>query len=91
MPYSVYILRCADDSLYTGITTDLKRRIDEHNGTLPGGAKYTIPRRPVELVYCAEFPNRSTASAEEYRLKKLSRKEKESFIGEYEGSSTEAS
>ena len=51
----VYLVRCADDSLYCGWTTDLKRRIDAHNGHISGGAKYTRGRRPVTLVYAESF------------------------------------
>lgn len=57
---------------YAGITTDLKRRIEEHN-TSPLGAKYTRGRRPVKLVYSKKFKNKSLASIEEARIKKLSR------------------
>lgn len=77
--YHIYILRCADQTLYTGITTDLKRRVDEHN-TLPTGARYTKARRPVSLLYSSAYADRSTASKEEARIKKLSRKEKEALI-----------
>ncbi len=77
--YYLYILKCADKSLYTGITTDLKRRVLEHNkGSL--GAKYTYARRPVKLVYSKKFKNRSTASVEESRIKKLSRADKLKLI-----------
>lgn len=70
--YYLYILKCVDKTLYTGITTDLKRRVAEHNsGKL--GAKYTHGRRPVKLVYSKKFKNRSTASREESRIKTLSR------------------
>ena len=73
--YTVYILRCADETLYTGITTDVKRRVDEHNHS-PLGARYTRGRRPVLLVYEQSFENRSQASREEARIKQLSRNEK---------------
>ena len=73
--YTVYILRCADDTLYTGITTDVVRRIEEHNES-PLGARYTRGRRPVMLVYARSFQNRSLASREEVRVKKLSRDKK---------------
>jgi len=74
--YSVYILRCADDTLYSGITTDVVRRVSEHNNA-PRGAKYTRNRRPVMLVYTSEpFENRSLASIEEARIKKLTRSKK---------------
>ena len=73
--YFVYILECADKTFYTGITTNLDRRIKEHN-TSKLGAKYTKVRRPVKLVYSKEFINRSEASIEESKIKKLSRDEK---------------
>ncbi|MFH2136725.1 MAG: GIY-YIG nuclease family protein [Patescibacteria group bacterium] len=73
--YYLYILECSDKSLYTGITTNLARRVGEHNsGRL--GAKYTNARRPVKLVYSKGYKNRSTASKEESRIKKLSRVQK---------------
>ena len=75
MAYYVYILRCNDDSLYTGITTDVQRRIKEHNNSSKG-AKYTKMRRPVMLVYSEECENRSDALKREYEIKKMSRKEK---------------
>lgn len=77
--YYLYILKCADDTLYTGITTDLKRRVEEHN-TSKLGAKYTRARSPVSLVYSKEFKDRSSASIEEARIKKLSREEKLELI-----------
>lgn len=73
--YFLYILQCADDSLYTGITTDLDRKIKEHNNSKLG-AKYTKIRRPVKLVFSKEFTDRSQASKEESRIKKLSRQQK---------------
>ena len=74
MGYWVYMLRCKDDSLYTGITTDLPRRVEEHNsGT---GAKYTRGRGPVILVYQESLSDRSAASKREAEIKKLSREEK---------------
>jgi len=73
--YYLYILKCSDKTLYTGITVDLKRRIEEHN-TSKLGARYTMARRPVKLVYSKKFRNRSLASKEENRIKNLSRKEK---------------
>jgi len=77
--YYVYILKCADKTLYTGITVDLERRIKEHN-TSPMGAKYTARRRPLKLVYSQELANRSLALKEEYAIKKLSREEKLKLI-----------
>lgn len=73
--YTLYILRCADETLYTGITTDVERRISEHNHSALG-ARYTRGRRPVRLVYERSFENRAVASREEARIKKLSRSEK---------------
>jgi putative endonuclease len=67
--YYVYILKCADNTLYTGISIDLERRIKEHNSSNKG-AKYTRMRRPVILVYSEEYPDRSSASKREYEIKK---------------------
>jgi putative endonuclease len=77
--YYLYILECADKTLYTGITVDLERRIKEHNFSKLG-AKYTRARRPIKLVYSKKFHNRSLASKEENRIKKLSRNEKVKLI-----------
>ena len=74
----VYILECADNSFYTGITIDVERRIIEHNHDNKLGAKYTRVRRPVRLVYQEKFKNRSLAS--EYVIKKLKRCDKELMI-----------
>lgn len=71
----VYIVKCCDDSLYTGITVDVDRRILEHN-TSNKGAKYTRSRRPVKLVHIETYDNRSTASKRESAIKKLNRSEK---------------
>jgi len=68
MSFSVYILRCVDKTLYTGVAKDVKKRIEEHN-THERGAKYTRARRPVELVYTKEYENRSEAQKEECRIK----------------------
>ena len=73
-----YILKCKDDSLYTGWTNDLKKRITSHDAGK--GAKYTKARRPVELVYYEEFQTREEAMKREYAIKQLSRKEKEALI-----------
>ena len=74
-----YILRCNDGSLYTGITTDIKRRLHEHNCT-KAGARYCKIRRPVVLVYYDEFDSRSGAQKEECRIKKLDKQEKELIV-----------
>jgi putative endonuclease len=76
--YYVYILECADRTLYIGITTDLLRRVEEHNSSLLG-AKYTRGRRPVKLVYSEKYETRSLATREEMRLKKLTRDQKRSL------------
>ncbi len=82
--YYLYILKCADKTLYTGITTELDRRIDEHNYS-DKGAKYTRIRRPVKLVYTEKYPDRSTASKREYEIKKkMSRAEKLKLIESFE-------
>jgi putative endonuclease len=73
--YYLYILKCADKTLYTGITVDLQRRIKEHNVSKLG-AKYTKARRPVKIIYSKKFRTRSAALREEFRIKSLSRKEK---------------
>jgi putative endonuclease len=78
-PYHLYILRCADGTLYTGITTNIDRRIAAHNHS-PRGAKYTRARRPVSLVFAQRFRNRSAALIEEARIKQLSRQEKLEMI-----------
>lgn len=75
----VYILKCSDNSFYTWITKDVDRRLLEHNES-DLWAKYTRMRRPVELVYNNEYKTRSEASKEEYRIKKLTRKNKEKLI-----------
>ncbi len=67
--YYVYIVKCKDNTLYTGIATELDRRVKEHN-TSEKGAKYTRVRRPVELVYSEIYPDRSSASKREYEIKK---------------------
>ncbi|HBH46570.1 MAG: endonuclease [Candidatus Jacksonbacteria bacterium RIFOXYC2_FULL_44_29] len=82
--YYLYILKCADKTLYTGITLDLRRRIREHNFSKLG-AKYTYARRPVKLVYAKKFRTRSTASREESRIKRLSRAEKLVIVKKFKG------
>jgi putative endonuclease len=78
--WSVYILRCADDSLYTGVAIDVARRFEEHQSKGPRAAKYTRGRGPLKLVYTKGIGNRSEACAEEYRIKRLSKAEKEQLI-----------
>lgn len=79
MSYFVYILKCNDDTLYTGITTDVKRRLDEHNNSIKG-AKYTKVRRPVKLMYQEKLKDRSSASKREYEIKQFTRDKKLELI-----------
>ncbi|MCK5394516.1 MAG: GIY-YIG nuclease family protein [Gammaproteobacteria bacterium] len=82
-PWFVYILRCADNSLYTGVTTDISKRLDQHNGADKNGAKYTKARRPVELVYQEPSASRSEACKREYVIKSLKKSQKESLINSH--------
>ena len=77
--YSVYIVRCADNTYYTGIAADVDRRIIEHECS-PRGAKYLKGRGPLTLVYAKAAGDRSVASQVEYRIKQLSRAAKRSLI-----------
>ena len=77
----VYMLRCADNSLYTGITTDLTRRVIEHNAE-KSVTRYTRVRQPVALVYHEKAASRSTASSREAQIKKLSKMRKEKMLKE---------
>ena len=82
MTYFVYIIRCTDGSLYTGITTDMQRRFREHSGEAPNGAKFTRSHRPqcVEALWSCE--GRSAASKLEYAVKKLTRAQKLALIAD---------
>ena len=77
--HHVYVLRCADDTFYTGYTTDLERRVAEHDAG--DGAKYTRGRTPVELRYHERFDSKSAAMSREYEIKQLSRTAKERLVG----------
>ena len=81
----VYFLRCNDNSLYAGITTDIERRLHEHNYTKLG-AKYTRAKRPVTLVFIEKSENKSIASKREYQLKKLTKNQKEQLVSTYRDS-----
>jgi putative endonuclease len=70
-PWYVYLLECADGSLYCGVTTNLENRLAAHNGLLPGGARYTRSRRPVRLAGYAASPDKGAA----LRLENLVRRE----------------
>jgi putative endonuclease len=76
--YWVYVIECADDSFYTGYTTDVERRVREHDRG--EGAKYTRGRTPVELVHTEEFDSKSAAMSREYEIKQLSRRQKEKLV-----------
>ncbi len=78
----VYIVRCADDSLYTGITKDVDRRIQEHNEGDKLAAKYTRARRPVILVYKETCDSRSAATKREIEIKLLSRRDKDVLLSQ---------
>ena len=78
--YTVYIVQCCDDTLYTGITTDIKRRLSEHNSDQLG-AKYTRYRRPVKIVYTKNIKTYSEALKTEASIKRMNRSEKIRLIG----------
>ncbi len=78
--YYVYILRCSDNSLYTGITTDVERRFEEHKAKNKKGAKYTSSRTVVSIEAVWEVPDRSTASKLEHQIKKMPKLKKEELI-----------
>lgn len=79
-PWFIYMLRCNDNTLYTGITCDSARRLREHNGELVNGARYTRPRRPVVLVYLESTADRGSAAKREAMLKSLKKIDKEALI-----------
>ncbi len=76
--YYCYVVRCADGTLYTGVTTEIARRVEEHNGGK--GARYTASRRPVRLVWEEEHRDRSSAQRREAAIKSLSRSRKEELV-----------
>ena len=78
----VYMLRCADDTLYTGVTTNPERRLREHNGEVKGGARYTRARQPVIMVWQETHANRSAACKREAQIKRISKTAKEQLITE---------
>ena len=81
--YYVYILRCEDNTLYTGITTNVARRFAEHREDKVKGAKYTKAHKPKEIAAAWEVGTKSNASKLEYRIKKLEKAEKEKLISEF--------
>lgn len=78
----VYMVRCADNTLYTGVATDVVRRVGEHNGSDLRGARYTRARRPVTLVYQELCENRAHACQREYAIKQLTRSAKLAMLGD---------
>jgi len=84
-PWFVYLLRCSDTSLYTGITTNISQRLHEHNHSRKG-AKYTRGRRPVSLVYKEKMLSHSLACQREYKIKQMKKSEKEQIVSDYNSS-----
>lgn len=78
--WSVYVVRCADGSLYTGIARDVNRRVADHNNSNRLASRYTRARRPVTLVYEEAAASRAAASAREHVIKRLGRREKEALV-----------
>lgn len=78
--YYVYIVRCSDDSFYTGITNNLEKRLRQHNGEIKGGAFYTRNKRPVKLIHKEEFATHLEAARREIEIKGWSREKKEVLI-----------
>ena len=79
MAWYVYLLNCADNTFYTGITTDPKRRLHEHNHDNKKAAKYTRARRPLNMVYFELCKSRSDAACREYEIRKLTRQKKQAL------------
>lgn len=79
----VYVLLCADFSFYCGITTNVQRRLKQHNGEISGGAKYTRSKRPCRVLCCISVESRSDALKKEAAFKKLNRKRKEEYLTNY--------
>lgn len=82
MSHFVYMLKCADGTLYTGYATDVAKRLREHNGELKGGstARYTRGRRPVTLIYTESFETRGEALSREYSIKQLTKEAKLALV-----------
>lgn len=78
--WHVYVVRCADGTLYTGVALDVPLRVAQHNGVSKRGARYTRGRRPVQLVYQESAASRAAACKREYRIKQLTRREKLALI-----------
>lgn len=80
MVWSIYIIRCGDGTLYTGVATDVARRLEEHSLQGPKAAKYLRGRLPLKIVYMRAVGTRSEAQKEEWRIKQLSRAQKEALL-----------
>lgn len=80
MTYYFYILRCADNSLYCGVSTNLDKRVKEHNSQNSRGAKYTRVKRPVRLVYSEKYSDIKTAMQREYEVKNWAKVKKERLV-----------
>ena len=80
MMWHIYMIRCADDSLYTGVATNVVRRFEEHNSGGPKAAKYVRGRGPLKLVYSKAIGTRSEALREELRIKRLTKAQKERLL-----------
>lgn len=76
----MYVVVCCDDTFYCGITTNLERRLKQHNGVLKGGAKYTRSRSPCRYIHTEVCESRSDASKKEYKFKKLTRNKKKVYM-----------
>ncbi len=85
MDWYVYLLTCADNTYYTGITTDPRRRLQEHNTDDRKAARYTRARRPVNMVYFELCTDRSAAASREYEIRRLNRKQKEGLAHSMRG------
>lgn len=81
--FYTYMVECADGSLYTGWTVDLKQRVAAHNGDIPGGAKYTRTRRPVSLVWFTAFERKQDAQSMEYQVKRMPRDQKRALVAAF--------
>lgn len=80
MFYHFYMVRCSDNSLYCGITTNLEKRVKEHNSKGARGAKYLRAKRPVQLVYSEEYPDIQSAMKREWQIKKWTKAKKEALV-----------
>jgi putative endonuclease len=78
--FHTYIVVCSDGTYYTGKTIDLKKRLKQHNGEIPGGAKYTSLRRPIKLVYFESYLSFKEAILREIAIKKLPRSKKAQLV-----------